>query len=70
MRVVIIFIVCTYTIKMGETISKKIIIQKPPLPPHNQTIKLDETHEIKNQMFTWNQRLQLWKDSDSRLGRL
>ena len=55
---------------MGATISKKIIIQKPPLPPHNKTIKLDEPHNIQNNVFTWNQRLQLWKDSDSRLGRL
>jgi hypothetical protein len=70
MRMVTIFIVCIYTIKMGATISKKIIIQKPPLPPHNKTMKLDEPRNIQNKVFTWNHRLQLWKDSDSRLGRL
>lgn len=55
---------------MGATMSKKIIVQKPPIPPHNQPIKVDKTREIQNQVFTWNQRLQLWKDSESRVGRL
>ena len=55
---------------MGETMSKKIIVANPPIPPHNQPIKVDKTREIQNQVFTWNQRLQLWKDSESRLGRL
>jgi len=67
---VTIFIVCIYTIKMGATMSKKIIVANPPIPPHNQPIKVDKTREIQNQVFTWNQRLQLWKDSESRLGRL
>ena len=67
---VAIFIVCIYTIKMGSKMSKKIIIQKPPIPPHNQPIKVDETREIHNQVLTWNQQLLLWKDSESRLGRI
>ena len=68
---VMIFIVCTYTIKMGSIISKKIIVPKPSIPTHIQPIKVDETHEIeKNNIFSWNQRMQLWKDTESRLGRL
>ena len=55
---------------MGSKMSKKIIIQKPTIPPHNQPIKVDETREIHNQVLTWNQQLQLWKDTESRLGRL
>lgn len=56
---------------MGATISKKIIVPKPSIPPYNQSIKVHETPEIqKNNIFTWNQRIILWKDSDSRLGRL
>jgi hypothetical protein len=70
MRMVMIFIVCIYTIKMGATISKKIIVHNHPISPHNQPIKVDEPHNVKNKVFTWNQRLQLWKDSESRLGRL
>lgn len=67
---VMIFIVCTYTIKMGATISKKIIVPKPSIPPHIQPMKVDEPRNIENQVFTWNRRLQLWKDTETRLGRL
>jgi hypothetical protein len=67
---VTIFIVCIYTIKMGATISKKIIVANPTITPHNQPMKIDEPRNIQNKVFTWNHRLQLWKDSDSRLGRL
>ena len=63
-----IFIVCTYTIKMGSIISKKIIVPKPSIPTHIQPIKVDEIQ--KNNVFSWNQRMQLWKDTESRLGRL
>lgn len=55
---------------MGATISKKVSVPKPATPPHNQSIKVDEPRNIENQVFTWNQRLQLWKDSESRLGRI
>lgn len=55
---------------MGATISKKIIVANPTITPHNQPMKIDEPRNIQNKVFTWNHRLQLWKDSDSRLGRL
>lgn len=53
---------------MGATMSKKVHVLEVSIS--NLSKKTNEPSEMKNRVFTWNERILMWKDSESRLRHL